>query len=75
MECLSVRRIVPELTFKDYNTSIREIQDQVYEDFKMKYMRTLIFLFQSNEPSVIEHIVPTYFTVYSVELELHEKSV
>jgi hypothetical protein len=41
----------------------------------MKYTRTLIFLFQSNEPSVIEHIVPTYFTVYSVELELHEKSV
>jgi hypothetical protein len=41
----------------------------------MKYMRTPIFSFQSNEASVIEHIAPTYSSVYSVELELHVGSV
>jgi hypothetical protein len=50
---------------------MRRLQDQVYEDFKSKYMRTLIFSFQSNEVSVLEHIEPTYFCVYSVEVELH----
>jgi hypothetical protein len=66
--CLSVKRIVPEPTYEDF-------QEQVYEDFKMKYTRTLIFSFQSNEASVLEHIAPTYFSVYSIELEFHVGSV
>jgi hypothetical protein len=37
----------------------------------MKYMRTLIFSFQSNEASVLEHIAPIYFHVYSVVVVLH----
>jgi hypothetical protein len=51
-------------TFEDF-------QDQVYEDFKTKHMRNLIFSFQSNEACVPEQIAPTYFFVYSLELELH----
>jgi hypothetical protein len=61
--CLSVKRIILEPTYEDF-------QKQVYEDFKMKYTRTPIFSFQSNEAIVLEHIAPTYFSVYSVELEL-----
>jgi hypothetical protein len=66
--CLSVKRIVPGLMYEDF-------QEQVYEDFKMKYMRTLIFSFQSNEASVPDHIVPTTFSINSVELELHDRKV
>jgi hypothetical protein len=49
--CLSVKRIVPELMYEDF-------QEQVYEDFKMKYMRTPIFSFQSNEASHLEYVAP-----------------
>jgi hypothetical protein len=66
--CLSVKRIVPEPTYEDF-------QKQVYEDFKMKHTRTLIFSFQSNEASVLDHIVPTIFSISSVELELHDRKV
>jgi hypothetical protein len=52
--CLSIKRIVPELMYKDF-------QQQVYEDSKMKYTRILIFSFQSNEASFLEHIAPIYF--------------
>jgi hypothetical protein len=38
-------------------------------------MRTMIFSFQSNEATILEHNAPTYFSVYSVELELHVESV
>jgi hypothetical protein len=38
-------------------------------------MRTLIYFFVSNAASVLEHIAPTYFSVYSIELELHVGSV
>jgi hypothetical protein len=65
---LSVKRNVLEPTYDDF-------QKQVYEDFKMKYMRTPICSFQSNEASVLEHIAPTYFSVYSIELEFHVGSV
>jgi hypothetical protein len=61
--CLSVRIIVLEPTYEDF-------QEQVYEDFKMKYMSTLIFSFQSNEASVLDHILSTTFSINSVELEL-----
>jgi hypothetical protein len=55
----------------------------MYEDYKIKYMRnskmkyirTMIFSFQSNEASVIDHIIPTTFSINSVELELHERKV
>jgi hypothetical protein len=47
-----------------------DLQDEVYEDFKRKYTRTLIFSFQSNKASVLEHFV-TKFSIYYVELELH----
>jgi hypothetical protein len=66
--CLSVKRIIPEPMYEDF-------QEQVYEDFKMKYMRTPIFSFQSNETSVLDHIVPTTFSINSVELELHARKV
>jgi hypothetical protein len=52
------------LTFEDF-------QDQVYEDFKMEYTRTLIFSFQSSEVGVLEHIAPIYFPIYSVVVVLH----
>jgi hypothetical protein len=54
--CLSVKRIIVEPPYEDF-------QEQVYEDFKMKYMRTPIFSFQSNEVSVLDHIVPTIFSL------------
>jgi hypothetical protein len=41
----------------------------------MKYTRILIFSFQSNEASVLDHIVPTTFSINSVELELHDRNV
>jgi hypothetical protein len=43
--------------------------------FKIKYMMTLIFCFQCNEASVLDHIVPTTFSIYSVELELCDRKV
>jgi hypothetical protein len=66
--CLSVKRIVAEPTYEDF-------QEQVYEDFKMKYTWTPIFSFQSNEASVLDHIIPTTFSINSVELELHDRKV
>jgi hypothetical protein len=62
--CLSVKRIVLEPTYEDF-------QEQVYEDFKMKYTWTPIFSFQSNEISFLEHITPIYFFIYSVVVVLH----
>jgi hypothetical protein len=38
--CLSVKRIVLEPMYEDF-------QEQVYEDFKMKYTRTPIFSFKA----------------------------
>jgi hypothetical protein len=67
--CLSVKRIISELTYEGF-------QEQVYEDFKMKYTRTPIFSFQSNEASLLEHVAPMIiFSIYSVELELHDRKV
>jgi hypothetical protein len=66
---LSVKRIILELTYEDF-------QEQVYEDFKTKYMRTSIFSFQSNEASHFEHVAPIVnFSIYSIELELHDRKV
>jgi hypothetical protein len=67
--CLSVKRIVAEPTYEDF-------QEQVYKDFKMKYTRTPIFSFQSNEASHLEHFAPIVnFSISSVELELHHRKV
>jgi hypothetical protein len=67
--CLSVKRIISKPMYEDF-------QEQVYEDFKMKYMRTPIFSFQSNEASLLEHVAPIInFSIYSVELELHDRKV
>jgi hypothetical protein len=41
---------------------------------KIKYMRILNFSFESDDASVFEHIAPTFY-IYSVELELHDRSV
>jgi hypothetical protein len=49
-------------------------QDEGYKDFKTKYTRTLIFSFQSNEESVLEHIAPN-LSIYFVEQELYDRSV
>jgi hypothetical protein len=56
---------------KTTRSSIRGFQDQIYEDSKSEYMRTLVFSFQCNETSVLEHIAPIYFPVYSVVVVLH----
>jgi hypothetical protein len=54
----------------------KDFQEQVYEDFKMKYKRTPIFSFQSNEAGHLEHVAPIVnFSIYSVELELHDRKV
>jgi hypothetical protein len=67
--CLSVKRIVLEPMYEDF-------QEQVYEDFKMKYTRASIFSFQSNETSHLEHFAPIVnFSIYSIELELHDRKV
>jgi hypothetical protein len=60
---------------KTTRSSIRRFQDQVYDDFKTKYMRTFFFPFQSNEASVLDHIAPNIFSVYFVELKLHDRNV
>jgi hypothetical protein len=53
-----------------------DFQEQVDEDFKMKYTRISIFSFQSNEASHLEHFAPIVnFSIYSVELELHDREV
>jgi hypothetical protein len=44
-----------------------EFQEQVYEDSDL--------FFVSNKASVIDHLAPTYFLVYSVDLELHARSL
>jgi hypothetical protein len=42
----------------------------------MKYIRTLICSFQSNEASHLEHFAPiVIFSIYSVELEQHDRKV
>jgi hypothetical protein len=67
--CLSVKRIFLELMYKDF-------QEQVYEDLKVKYTRTPIFSFKCNEASPLEHFAPVVnFSIYSVELELHDRKV
>jgi hypothetical protein len=67
--CLSIKRIIAEPTYEEF-------QEQVYEDFKMKYTRTPIFSFKSNEASLLEHVAPIVnFSIYSVELELHDRKV
>jgi hypothetical protein len=38
-----------------------DFQEQVYEDFKMKYTRTPIFSFQSNEASALDSFVSITF--------------
>jgi hypothetical protein len=38
-------------------------------------MRIRIYSLVSNEASVLEHITPTYFSIYSVELELHDRNI
>jgi hypothetical protein len=42
--------------------------------FEIKYMSTLIFSFQSNEASVLDYFAPITFAIYSVEIELHDRS-
>jgi hypothetical protein len=67
--CLSVKRIIPEPMYEDF-------QEQVYEDLKMKYMSTSIFSFQSNDSSHLEYFAPiVIFSIYSVEIELHSRKV
>jgi hypothetical protein len=67
--CLSVKRIITEPMYEDF-------QEQLYEDFKMKYTRTPIFSFQSNEASHLDHVAPIVnFSIYSIESELHDRKV
>jgi hypothetical protein len=48
----------------------------MYEDYKikytrnskMKYTRILIFSFQSNEASALDHFAPIIFPIYSIEI-------
>jgi hypothetical protein len=62
----SVRRIRFEADDQRLQDQVyKDFQDEVYEDFKTKYTRTLIFSFQSNKASVLEHIAPI-FSIYYV---------
>jgi hypothetical protein len=56
------------VTYEDYKIKYTRISE-------MKYTRIMIFSFQSNEASVLYHIVPTTFSINSVELELHDRKV
>jgi hypothetical protein len=70
--CLSVRRIHFEADEQRLQDQVYEVfQDEVYKDFKTKYMRTQIFSFQCNEASVLEHIAPINFPVYYVVVVLY----
>jgi hypothetical protein len=54
---LSIKEFVLKLMNKDFQDQIYEdLQERVYGDFKTKYTRIVIFSFQSNEASVLEHI-------------------
>jgi hypothetical protein len=67
--CLSINRIIVELMYEGF-------QEQVYEDFKRKYTRTPIFSFQSNEASLLKHVAPIVnFSIYSIELEMHDRKI
>jgi hypothetical protein len=44
-------------------------------DFKTIYTWTPIYSLVSNEASYLEHIAPIYFSIYSVELDLHDRKV
>jgi hypothetical protein len=48
--------------------------EPTYEDFKSENTGTLIFSIESNEISVVEHIAHI-FSIYSIELELLDRSV
>jgi hypothetical protein len=37
------------------------ILEATYEDFKIKYIRTLMFPFVSNETSDLKHLAPNYY--------------
>jgi hypothetical protein len=65
--CLSIREFVSKPMYEDFKTK--------YTRISRLYMRTLIYYLVSNEASVLEHNAPTYFSVYSIELELHVGSV
>jgi hypothetical protein len=39
--------------------------------FKIKYTRTPIYSFVSNEASVLDHIAPIYFSIFSIVVVLH----
>jgi hypothetical protein len=60
-------QFILKLSYKDFKIKYMRIP-------KMKYTRTPIFSFQSNEASVLEHIAPI-FSIYSVDLELHDRKV
>jgi hypothetical protein len=73
--CLSVQEFVLKLTNEDFQDQIyKDLQDQVYGDFKTKYTRIPIFSFQSNKASVLKYITPI-LSIYSIELELHDRNV
>jgi hypothetical protein len=60
---------MPIPTYEDYKIKYTRIS-------KMKYTQILIFSFQSNEASHLEHFAPIVnFAIYSVELELHDRKV
>jgi hypothetical protein len=66
--CLSIRRI-------HSTADVRKFQDQVYDDFQNEVYEDSDLFFQSNEASVLEHIAHIYFSIYFVELELHDRKI
>jgi hypothetical protein len=71
--CLSVRRICSEVDiWKLQDQVYKGFQDKVYEDFNIKYTRTLTFSFQSNE-EVSLNVLHIYFPVYSIIVVLHAR--
>jgi hypothetical protein len=50
-------------------------QSRASRIFKTKPSRRPNFSLRISKASVLEHIAPTYFSIYSVELELHDRKV
>jgi hypothetical protein len=52
--------VVPEPFFKEF-------QDQAFEESQL--------FFSDQQASYLEHIMPIFFSIYSIELELHDRKV
>jgi hypothetical protein len=45
-----------------------------FEDFQEQALRSPSFSLRSSKASALDHFAPTTFPIYSVEIELHDRS-